>query len=153
MWTDGLTDGHASKTVYPPVSLCSLGGYKHNSTTKILLGIANTYTQLYLHQTVLYATAATDANRNQMDELVNCADTVPHAENNPIISSVDSTKMISKISIKNSTIAQMHFYTNLSNICVNLKMSCSRIEQLSRSKQLLKIFVDLRDKIAACERS
>jgi len=26
---DGRTDGNASKTVYPPVSICSLGGYKN----------------------------------------------------------------------------------------------------------------------------
>jgi len=34
--TDGWTDGNASKTVYPPVSLCSLGGYnnKHNGNNE-----------------------------------------------------------------------------------------------------------------------
>ena len=31
---DGQTDGNASKTVYPPVSLRSLGGYKIQPNTK-----------------------------------------------------------------------------------------------------------------------
>jgi len=30
--TDKRTEGNASKTVYPPVSLCSLGGYKYVNT-------------------------------------------------------------------------------------------------------------------------
>jgi len=37
--TDGRTDGNASKTAYPPVSLHSLGGYNKLSFVKIRSGV------------------------------------------------------------------------------------------------------------------